>query len=30
VLLAIFAATGLVTGWLAPAYGLLAGPLLGE
>jgi Zn-dependent protease len=30
VLLAIFAATGLVTGGLAPAYGLLAGPLLGE
>ena len=30
VLLAIFAATGLVTGWLAPAYRVLAGPLLGE
>jgi Zn-dependent protease len=30
VLLAILAATGLVTGLLAPAYGILAGPILGE
>jgi Zn-dependent protease len=29
-LLAILAATGLVTGLLAPAYGVLAGPILGE
>jgi Zn-dependent protease len=30
VMLAILAATGLVTGLLAPAYRVLAGPLLGE
>ena len=30
VVLAILAATGLVAGLLAPAYGRLAGPILGE
>jgi Zn-dependent protease len=29
VLLALLAATGWVTGWLAPAYRMLAGPILG-